>query len=180
MRKQKGFSLIELLIVVAIILIIAAIAIPSLLRSRILANQSSAASTVRTLVTAEITYESTFGAIVGYAPLMANLGTGGPGACAPAPAVPTAAAACLIDPQLATTFQKNGYQFQVAAGFLGVPPPGLGPTDFSISAAPNSPGSTGVNSYCAGTDGVVWVNTAGSPIVLALVTCGLPFQVLSQ
>jgi hypothetical protein len=89
-------------------------------------------------------------------------------------------AACLIDPLLATTTQKNGYQFQVAAGFLGTPPAGLGPTDFSISAAPNSPGSTGVNSYCAGTDGVVWVNPAGSPIQLALVTCGAPFQVLSQ
>ena len=66
MRSSKGFSLIELLIVVAIILIIAAIAVPSFLRSRIVAAESSAVASVRTLNTAQISYNSAY-PTVGYA-----------------------------------------------------------------------------------------------------------------
>src|ERR1700675_4926752 len=102
MRKQKCFSLIELLIVVAIILIIAAIAIPNLLRAKMAANESSASGSVRTIITAEVSYANAYG--VGYGTLI-QLGSAAP--CVPG-TVATAAAACLIDSFLAAGV-KRGY-----------------------------------------------------------------------
>src|SRR5438874_2015376 len=146
--RMRGFSLIELLIVVAIILIIAAIAIPNLLRARIAANESSAAASVRQLATAEISYNSAY-PDVGFTTI-SNLGGAGP--CAP-----SSTSACFIDSVL-TTGSKSGYQF-AATGFGGTPN-----TTFVAGGTPQTYGTTGSRNFCIVTDGVLRVNpgSAGS------------------
>ena len=138
-NKQKGFSLIELLIVVAIILIIAAIAIPNLLRSKMAANEASAVGSLRTLNTACITYSTTYG--TGYPAALANLGPGAPA---------TAATADLIDGVLAAG-TKSGYTFAYAAGAaVG----GQIPT-YTITADPVNRGTTGQRGFFTDQSGVI-------------------------
>jgi type IV pilus assembly protein PilA len=138
MKMQKGFSLIELLIVIAIILIIAVIAIPNLLKSRISANESSAVASVRTLNTAQVTYWTACGAYATSVPELKNGGT-------------CQAGANVIDANLGSG-TKNGYNFAVAApGTTG----GTSAVSFDVHADPVTPGSTGQRHFYSNEAGFV-------------------------
>ncbi|MGH9512586.1 MAG: prepilin-type N-terminal cleavage/methylation domain-containing protein [Terriglobales bacterium] len=150
MGSRDGFSLIELLIVVAIILIIAAIAIPNLLRARIAANESAATTSIRTIDTAELSYLNSYPA-AGYASLAA-LGEGGASPCVASPV-----SACLISDNLATATSAPGKSGYIYAGN------GNASTYFA-SAVPTTKYVTGVRSFCSIEDGVVRVDTNGAAI----------------
>lgn len=154
-RHQKGFSLLELLIVVAILLIMAAIAVPNFLRSKMTADESAAVGTMRTLVHDTIAYNTSYPQ-VGFPASLANLGNGGATPC-----VPTAATACLADQVLACAAQpcvKDQYQYSITA--IGGAAPS---TDFVLFTTPISP-SSGNKDYCATSDGTIrWTVPAAPP-----------------
>jgi type IV pilus assembly protein PilA len=147
MKHQRGFSLIELLLVVAVVVIIAAIAIPNFVQSRIRANEASAVGSARTIYTAAITYSVNYSDL-GYPAQLAMLG-------GPSPCVPNPAAACLIDDVLAGGI-KSGYIFTWT---------GDGQTPslaFSVSATPQTVGTSGQRMFCINTTGIMRFDPSGA------------------
>jgi type IV pilus assembly protein PilA len=147
MKKQKGFSLIELLIVVAIILIIAAIAIPNLMKSRMAANESSAVGSIRTINTAEVGYAASCPAI-GYSATLVELNTG---------------AICLGGTGLIDAFlgagTKSGYTFtytQGAAAANGVV------TTYTVNGVPLTIGTSGQRGFFSDQTGVTRYSQNGT------------------
>ena len=147
-NKQKGFSLIELLIVVAIILIIAAIAIPNLLRSKMAANEASAVGSMRTINTSSVEYSTTYG---GFPPTLLSLG-------GPAGGTATSSSAELIDAVLAGG-TKSGYSFSYTTGATDSNGNILA---YTMTSIPTSMGVTGQRTFFTDQSGVIRADASGS------------------
>jgi len=165
MRRSRGFSLIELLIVVAIILIIAAIAIPNLLRARMAANEAAAISTLRNINSSQVVYYSEF-PTTGFAVTLVSLGPASP--C-------SVTGACLIDEIVGCAAEpctKGGYQYFMTSDTAGATPR----TTYAATATPLRFGQSGSRNVCSTEDGILRQGVAS----VATLTVGLTHTVCSD
>ena len=143
-RNSRGFSLIELLIVVAIILIISAIAIPNILRARMAADESAAAANLKNIRDSQGTYLTTYGSAIGFADTLAKLGPGSPcnelHSCLQDSALGCAAAPC----------SKTGYLYYLVSSSSTFPI-----ADYTTTATPIGWAQSGQRNMCANEDGVL-------------------------
>ncbi len=147
MRRHKGFSLIELLLVVSVILIIAAIAIPNFLRSRMRANEASAVASIRVINTAAVTYSITYPDL-GYPAQLVILGGANP-------CTASSAQSCLIDDVLALG-AKAGYNFAWTGD--GATPS----VTYIVTGTPQAVGASGQQMFCSDQSGVIHYDVTGS------------------
>ena len=147
MKNRNGFSLIELLLVVTVILIISAIAVPNFLRSRQRANESSAVASIRVINTAAVTYSMTYPDL-GFPASLATLGGANPCTASPAQA-------CLIDDLIAQGM-KSGYSF-IWTGDGATPS-----VTYLITGTPQVVGSSGQRMFCTDQTGVIRYDPTGS------------------
>jgi prepilin-type N-terminal cleavage/methylation domain-containing protein len=149
--QEKGFTLMELMIVLAVILIIATMAVSSMKEAKMNANEASAVGSIRAISTAEVSYQATYG---GYADSLANLG----GA---EPCTKSAETACLLDQSLAGGV-KAGYKFAAVGGN----PAGGANSSYVVGAAPESFEHTGKRMFCSTDKNVIRadLNAGGSTI----------------
>jgi prepilin-type N-terminal cleavage/methylation domain-containing protein len=150
---QRGFSLLELLIVVAIILIIAGIAIPQYLKARMQANEASAIGSLKAIANANVLYEKTYG--LGFATTLQNL------APPPGGGAVTSANADILDPVIASGI-KSGYNFTYTPLTTGGSPT---PNGFVVTANPIVPGQTGNRYFFMDGSFVIRFDTTGPATV---------------
>jgi type IV pilus assembly protein PilA len=167
-HRQRGFSLIELLVVIGIILIIAALAIPNFLQAKISANQGSAASTVRTINTASAQYSTAWSN--GFPASLPALGTVG--------GAPNCNGAQILDPSIAAApNQKSGYIYAYTPEGPAVsnPPPGCvaGYSSYLVTAMPVNV-FTGTSSFCSDESFTLHYSSVGAAIATPAACEALP------